>query len=78
MGSKALLGVPGDGRANLEQPDVLRHGITVVGKEARIPAHQQVGTNCLVDMLAGPADFGHRSLADGTALRTQRVHHPVR
>jgi len=49
-----------------------------VGKDARIPSHQSVGTNCLVDMLAGPEDFEHRHLPDGTALRTQRLHHPVR
>ncbi len=78
IGSRAQIGVAGDGRANLEQPEVLRYGITVVGKDARIPAHQIVGTNCLVDMLAGPDDFAQRQLADGTALRTQRSHHPVR
>jgi len=77
VGSKAQIGVLGDGRANLEQPDVLRYGITLVGKEARIPAHQIVGTNCLVDMLASPHDFEQRHLPDGTALRTSRAHHTV-
>ena len=78
VGSRAQIGVADDGRANLEQPEVLRYGITVVGKDARIPSHHVVGTNCLIDMLAGPEDFEHRHLADGTALRTQRLHHPVR
>ena len=78
VGSKAQLGVASDGRHNTEQPEVLRHGITVVGKDARIPAHQVVGTNCLIDMMAGPEDFEHRRLQDGTSLRTQRAHHPVR
>jgi len=78
VGPKAQLGVAGDGRANLEQPEVLRYGITVVGKDAKIPAHQVVGTNCLVDMLAGADDFTQRHLPDGSALRTQRLHHPVR
>ncbi len=78
VGSNAQVGIADDGRANEEQPEVLKHGITVIGKDARIPARQIVGTNCLIDMLASAKDFGHRRLADGSALRTHRTHHPVR
>ncbi|UCE02181.1 MAG: glucose-1-phosphate adenylyltransferase [Candidatus Latescibacterota bacterium] len=78
VGSKARIGVAGDGRINEEQPKVLQSGITVVGKDARIPAHQVIGTNCLIDMLTSPDDFHHRKLPDGTSLRTNRAHHTVR
>jgi glucose-1-phosphate adenylyltransferase len=78
VGTKAQVGVAEDSRPNEEQPEVLQHGITVVGKDARIPAQQIIGTNCLIDMLAAADDFHHRKLPDGTALRTHRVHHPVR
>jgi glucose-1-phosphate adenylyltransferase len=78
VGAGAHIGIAEDGRANEEQPDVLSSGVTVVGKEARIPARQRIGTNCLIDMLASPDDFKSRQLPDGVALRVNRLRHPVR
>jgi len=78
IGTGARVGAREDGRPNEEQPEVLSCGITMIGKDARIPAHQRLGTNCLIDMLIGADDFPKRTLPDGTALRTNRVHHPVR
>ena len=78
VGAAARVGVREDGRANEEQPDVLACGITLVGQGARLPAHQRIGTNCLVGMHVGPEDFRSRALADGTALRTVHAEHPVR
>jgi glucose-1-phosphate adenylyltransferase len=69
VGAAAHLGVSSDGTANQEQPDILGHGITLVGKGATIPARQIVGTNCLIDMLAGPGDFD-RPCAESSAVRT--------
>jgi glucose-1-phosphate adenylyltransferase len=78
VGASARIGGAESGAANEEQPDVLAHGITLVGQGARIPAHQRVGTNCLIGMLAGPEDFRARTLPDGTSLRGASVGHPVR
>jgi len=78
VGAGAVLGVAEDGRPNQEQPEVLAHGITIIGKNSRIPAHQRIGTNCLVGMMVGPDDFPSRVLADGTALRGAASEHPVR
>ena len=78
VGASAVLGIADGGRPNEEQPDVLAHGITVVGQGTRIPAHQRIGTNCLIGMLVGPEEFLLRALPDGTALRGAHAEHPVR
>jgi glucose-1-phosphate adenylyltransferase len=78
VGASAIVGRAEDGRPNEEQPDVLAHGITLVGQNARIPAHQRIGTNCLVGMMVGPEDFHTRTLPDGSALRSVHSEHPVR
>jgi hypothetical protein len=57
---------------------VLYAGITIVGKEARIPARQVIGTNCRVDMMAGSNDFAKRVIPDGESVLTRREHHTVR
>lgn len=78
VGAGAVLGAAESGRANEEQPEVLSQGITIVGKNTRIPAHQRVGTNCLVGMMVEPDDFPARKLADGSTLRSDHLEHPVR
>jgi glucose-1-phosphate adenylyltransferase len=78
VGASAVVGLAEDGRHNEEQPDVLGCGITLVGQGARVPAHQRIGTNCLIGMHVGPEDFQVRALTDGTALRGMRAEHPVR
>lgn len=78
VGAGAVIGCAESGRANDEQPDVLSHGITLVGQNTRIPAHQRVGTNCLLGMMVEPDDFPSRKLADGSTLRGDHLEHPVR
>lgn len=78
VGASAVVGVAEDNRPNEEQPDVLSYGITIVGQGTRIPAHQRIGTNCLVGMLVSPEEFTQRVLRDGTALRSPHAEHPVR
>ncbi len=78
VGASATIGIAGDNRPNEEQPDVLSHGITIVGQGTRIPAHQQIGTNCLVGMMVGPEEFAQRVVPDGTALRSVHAEHTVR
>ena len=78
VGAGAQVGAGDASQPNRDQPDVLNAGITVIGKEARIPARQVIGTNCLVDMLTGSSDFPKRVVADGSAIRSRRAHHTVR
>ena len=78
VGAGAQVGAGDASQPNHDQPDVLNSGITVIGKEARIPARQVIGTNCLVDMLTGSSDFPKRVVADGSAIRSRRAHHTVR
>jgi glucose-1-phosphate adenylyltransferase len=78
IGAGAQVGAGDPGHPNVDQPDVLFAGITIIGKEARVPARQVVGTNCRIDMLAGSNDFPKRVIADGASIRTPREHHTVR
>jgi len=78
VGAAAQVGIADDGRPNQEEPEVLCHGITLVGMNARIPAHQRLGTNGLVDMMAGPENFPMRVLPDGSSVRRAQATHPVR
>jgi glucose-1-phosphate adenylyltransferase len=50
VGARAVIG-SGDDRAtpNVDEPERLFTGITVVGERARIPAGTRLGRNCLVE-----------------------------
>jgi len=78
IGAGAQIGSGDASQPNVDQPDVLYAGITIIGKEARVPARQVIGTNCRVDMMAGSHDFGKRVVADGQSILTQREQHTVR
>ena len=78
VGAGAQIGSGDASQPNVDQPDVLYAGITIIGKEARIPARQVIGTNCRVDMMAGSHDFGKRVVADGQSILTEREQHTVR
>lgn len=78
IGAGAQVGAGDSSQPNHHQPDVLNAGITVIGKEARIPARQIIGTNCMVDMLADSSDFPKRVVPDGQSIRSRREHHTVR
>jgi glucose-1-phosphate adenylyltransferase len=58
VGAGAVIG-SGDDRAtpNVDEPERLSTGITVVGERARIPAGARLGRNCLVEPRVGPEDF---------------------
>ena len=58
VGAGAVIGA-GDDRsiANVDEPDRLFTGITVVGERARIPPGARIGRNCLVAPRTGEADY---------------------
>jgi glucose-1-phosphate adenylyltransferase len=56
VGPKAQVGV-GELRPNASFPELLDSGLTVVGKEARLPAGLTVGRNCFIRGRAGEAAF---------------------
>lgn len=61
----------GDGRVlrpNRSEPERLFSGLTLVGKQARIPARAQVGRNCRIDPYVVESDFPRRRVAAGDTV----------
>ena len=60
----------GDGRdvANMLYPAHLSSGISLVGKEAILPAELVVGRNCIIRPWTGKEKFRNRRLADGETV----------
>lgn len=55
--------------ANRLFPKHLYTGISLIGKEAKIPAHARIGRNCRVNLGFGEADFGGSlELGDGESI----------
>jgi glucose-1-phosphate adenylyltransferase len=70
VGAGAVVG-SGEDRdvANVDEPERLFTGITVVGERARIPPGVRIGRNCLVGPRTGPEDFADVVVASGTSVR---------
>jgi glucose-1-phosphate adenylyltransferase len=61
----------GDGRVlrpNRSEPERLFSGLTLVGKQARIPARARIGRNCRIDPYVTEADFPRRRVAAGDTV----------
>lgn len=70
VGEKAVVG-QGENKdvANRAYPKHLFTGITLIGKEAKIPRLMQIGRNCIVAPGRQAEDFsGYRALLDGDSL----------
>jgi glucose-1-phosphate adenylyltransferase len=57
VGEQARLGAGEALTPNESEPELLKGGLTLVGKGARIPAGARIGRNCLVGIGVGPEDF---------------------
>jgi glucose-1-phosphate adenylyltransferase len=61
----------GDGRVlrpNRSEPERLFSGLTLIGKQARIPARARIGRNCRIDPYVTEADFPRRRVAAGDTV----------
>jgi glucose-1-phosphate adenylyltransferase len=61
----------GDGRVlrpNRSEPERLFSGLTLIGKQARIPAGTRIGRNCRIDPSVTEADFPRRRVAAGDTV----------
>jgi glucose-1-phosphate adenylyltransferase len=70
VGEKALVG-HGDNKdvVNMAFPQHLFTGITLIGKQAKIPSMMQIGRSCIVAPGRTANDFsGYRALLDGDSL----------
>ncbi|HET8570900.1 MAG TPA: glucose-1-phosphate adenylyltransferase [Candidatus Limnocylindria bacterium] len=60
VGAEAVVGEGADLRPNRNEPERLYAGLTLVGKQARIPRGMRIGRNCRIDPGAVERDFGRR------------------
>jgi glucose-1-phosphate adenylyltransferase len=60
IGNGAQVGAGDDLRPNRDEPERLYSGLTIVGKQARVPARVTIGRNCRIDPRVTEADFGRR------------------
>jgi glucose-1-phosphate adenylyltransferase len=68
FGSNSQVGIGDVNIANKSFPDHLKEGLTVVGKEAHIPAKVSVGTNCIVYPKADAGVFVAENIGDGETI----------
>ena len=67
VGRDAVLGV-GEDVPNRHEPDNLRDGITIVGKNAHIPAGTHIGKNCRIDAHAVARHFPGAEIPSGDSV----------
>jgi glucose-1-phosphate adenylyltransferase len=60
IGRGAQVGAGDELRPNRSEPERLYAGLTLVGKQARIPGRVTIGRNCRIDPGVNAADFGRR------------------
>jgi glucose-1-phosphate adenylyltransferase len=61
----------GDGRVlrpNRSEPERLFSGLTLVGKQAQVPARARIGRNCRIDPNVTPSDYPRRRVAAGDTV----------
>lgn len=68
VGAGAQVGGIGDETPNRREPKNLSCGITVVGKEARLPAGVRIGRNCCIDSRVGAEHFPELSVPSGSTI----------
>lgn len=68
VGTRAKVGYGEDLRPNQKVPDMLRSGLTIVGRNARIPPETIVGRNCRVGADIKEEDFPSLILESGESI----------
>jgi glucose-1-phosphate adenylyltransferase len=72
VGANAVIGPSGDYTPNIDRPELLNTGITIVGKRARVPAGLQVGRNCIIGPGVRPDEYEGTAGPSGSTIRTTR------
>jgi glucose-1-phosphate adenylyltransferase len=70
---EAVVGAGDGAPPNRLEPRNLDRGITIVGKDARIPAGTRIGRNCRIDSRARPEDFPGREVPGGECVLRNAV-----
>lgn len=73
IGTGAQIGVGDDNTPNELEPDKLYTGITIVGKQARVPDGVIIGRNCRIDPNVTPDAFEQQEIASGATVSRQEL-----
>jgi glucose-1-phosphate adenylyltransferase len=68
VGRDCRIGLGDAGKPNQRFPDHLSEGLTIIGKNARIPAKIAVGTNCIIYPQVEAGAFPAEVIADGETV----------
>ncbi len=69
IGAGAQVGVDDEAnRPNVNMPDVLNTGLTLVGKQARVPAGTVIGRNCVIRPYTPEDKFPESSIPSGSSI----------
>lgn len=68
IGSGARVGVGDDNTANRDLPDWLNTGLTLVGKDAQVPANVEIGRNVVIHSLVHSSAFATGKVESGSSL----------
>jgi glucose-1-phosphate adenylyltransferase len=68
VGKRAKIGYGEDLRPNKKIPDMLKSGLTIVGRNARIPPEAIVGRNCRIGVDIKEEDFTSLILESGESI----------
>ncbi len=71
VGEKAIVGCGEDWSPNRKFPDMLRSGLTVVGKNTRIPPQVHIGRNCRIGPDLDFSDFPDLFIPSGESLEKE-------
>jgi glucose-1-phosphate adenylyltransferase len=77
VGKNAYVGYGDDWTPNMERPDIVNCGITIIGKRAKVPAYTRIGRNCVIGpnvTVTAPGDDGY--IPSGTTMRGSDKHFP--
>lgn len=68
VGADCVVGQGGNKTPNKEYPNLLKSGITLIGKDANLPSKVQIGRNCIIYPEMKGKNFKKMKIESGTSL----------
>ncbi|WP_408956295.1 glucose-1-phosphate adenylyltransferase [Natroniella sp. ANB-PHB2] len=72
VGENSKIGVGDDLTANFEKPTLLKNGLNVIAKGAKIPSNIEIERNCRIVSYVKKSDFNSKNVASGSTIRPRR------
>jgi len=77
VGKNAYVGYGDDWTPNLDRPEIVNCGITIVGKRAQLPPYVRIGRNVVIGPNVTAASSGEDGyIPSGTTIRASEKHFP--